>query len=294
MNAEHMYYAAFSAALMAGAEPAFAQRIGYQMAYLSHHAEHRDLKSEFDKVSQSGVDELHVSDADCIGEPHVSEFIPTHNKPRPINPLSHVDWLKGGVLNQRGLNLTAFGRGHQHTPKRQSKIINVTKPKIAECERLEEKLNKAIQHGASETDPMDLNKFCIALSEFHQKWCAAENEAGYWLMMHAVHCFLWGAAFEWQRCDEALTALNRSNKPMFPVVEKLRQLIIEGESEPLLWQCLAEQICNLPIAQQNQCSILGVAYRPGLVDDYDLAYEPHRQLMLLHSMDDAKHWFETA
>jgi len=287
MNAEHIYYAAFSAALMAGAEPGFAQRMGYQMAYLASGDAHDAPHPEVGDTNQSGTKE--VKQPEFHFDSSVIDSVEARSKPRPINPLSHVDWLKGGVLNQRGLSLSTQASLRAEPSLRQCKTINTVRARPDRCERLADTLNKAIR-----SESISLNRFCVALSAFYHQWCETEKETGYWLMMHAVHCFLWGADFKWQGCDEALTALNCSNKPMFAVADRLGRLIAQQESEPLLWQCLLQQMNDLPVSQQTQCMALGIAYRPELIDDYDLAHEPHRQLVMLDEMEEAKHWFANA
>lgn len=278
MKAEYMYYAVFSAALMGGAEPALAQKIGYKMAYLASTSPKRNPTLPKEENRRDDVTSFAPSQA------------LTH-RVRPINPLNHVDWIQGGVLNQRGLQMGAAMK--PRTFQAAKRCYTIKEP-VNHREDIPEtfyKLNRAIMLAKTQLDSLSLSKFCTALYQYQDESYGKNGELGFWMLMHAVRCYLFGTTFQWEKRYEHSTNLRQSTKPMFSIVKKLQSLLTNDENEPQLWQCLFEQVSYFPVAQQIQCLTMGLAYRSELIDPSDLAHEPHRQFMNIDDLEPAQRWF---
>ncbi|WP_047042652.1 hypothetical protein [Vibrio mexicanus] len=158
--------------------------------------------------------------------------------------------------------------------------------------REESKLNSAIMLATTQLDPLAMSKFCHALNLYRDKH-QDSSSSPYWLLMHAIRCYLFGTTFQWGVDDEASMVARHSKKPMFTVIEKLNLLITRHQSEPELWQCLIEQLSYFPNSQQNQCLVLGIAFRPELLDRFELTHQAHREVLNLDNVYLAKSWLDS-
>ncbi|NLS11961.1 hypothetical protein HGP28_03530 [Vibrio sp. SM6] len=291
MHSESYYYAAFSAALMAGAEPKLAQKIGYHMAYFCHNVppkkglEPLDIRNLIPSEGEGWGDDKRPFIANRWQEEGRGE--PQWRQRRPINPLHHVDWLKGGVLNLRGRELgrtNTFGNKPESNDVSSRDILETVAENRAtlDCEevvfrRALKRLNEIIQRSLScgEEYPSDITQFCSALYDV-VALLHGDQHASYWLMVAAVDCYLWGKNLAWSSNQASLLAHESANKPMYASAQRLQTALVLGESEPLLWQCLMDQLHYLPRAQQIQCVVLGIAYRAELIDLLDEKQQAHR------------------
>ena len=81
---------------------------------------------------------------------------------------------------------------------------------------------------------------------------------------------------------------------MYPVVKALWSCIEGGIEEPELSDILSEQLSYFSPSQQVQCLSLGTAFRPELLNDYNLANHAIQSRVYLHELDDAQRWLENA
>ncbi|ASA55306.1 hypothetical protein [Vibrio gazogenes] len=268
MKAERLYYAALSAALMAKAEPALAQQLAYQLAYLTANPRlqgHSVLTPSHDAATE---------------QPSVNDTAPTHQafaspaqrsqqSPQrwPINPLNHVDWLAGGRLNERWLQQQKFATGRQphtttHTMHPPSQGILST-PSPAGEERILNRINDAIMRALVQSDPDAQHKFAVALFAClcHHRWPAPDAEREiYWLMMHSVRCYLYGTRLQWGKAFVDSTEARQSRNPMYQIVSECLNHPPSGRSQIGLKQVMM-QLSLLPPILQIQCLGLGITYR---------------------------------
>ncbi|PAU36691.1 hypothetical protein CKF94_18555 [Vibrio coralliilyticus] len=283
MRSDQMYYAAFSAALMAGAEPGLAQRLAYQLAYLA-------LSSpvqEEPPACESSSDLPEWSQHSQAGKPMSI---------RPINPLSHVDWLNGGALNERGSRLGQHGvSGHYHYSHEPREVNRPPKQPTPE-EKYAGKINRAILLAMTNADSLATSKFVAALYQYMRatKPDGSDVQHDYWLLMHTIRCFLFGTTFQWQSGYAKSTDSRQQSKPMYPVIKALWSCFEGGIEEPELSDILSEQLSCFSPTQQVQCLSLGIAFRPELLNDYNLANHASQSRVYLHELDDAQLWLENA
>lgn len=283
MRSDQMYYAAFSAALMAGAEPGLAQRLAYQLAYLA-------LSSPVQEEPPT-----------CGSSSDLPEWSPHSQagKPmsiRPINPLSHVDWLKGGALNERGSRLGQQGISGRYHYSYQTREVNRPPKQPTAEEKYAGKINRAILLAMTNADSLATSKFVAALHQYLTSVTTqdAKVQHHFWLLMHTVRCFLFGTTFQWQADYANSTDTRQKSKPMYPVVKALWSCIEGGIEEPELSDILSEQLSYFSPSQQIQCLSLGTAFRPELLNDYNLANHAIQSRVYLHELDDAQRWLENA
>ncbi|MCG9595180.1 hypothetical protein L1D15_00445 [Vibrio sp. Isolate25] len=280
MRADQMYYAAFSAALMAGAEPGLAQRLAYQLAYLA-------LSSP-----------IHEAQPAPEASPELQEWS-EHSRAggpmsmRPINPLSHVDWLNGGALNERGSKLGQHGITGRYHYSHEAREVN--RPPSPE-QKYAGKINRAILLAMTNADSLATSKFVAALYQYLKSINAkkAEVQHNYWLLMHTIRCFLFGTTFQWQPEYAKSTDVRQQSKPMYPVIKALWSCFEAGIEEPELSDILSEQLSYFSPSQQVQCLSLGTAFRPDLLNDYNLANHASQSRLFLHELDDAQQWLDNA
>jgi hypothetical protein len=284
MGSEQIYYTVFSAALMADSEPDIAQRLAYLLAYLT------DNPPEI--LHQSQVPDSQAS-LPIVASAPVDEQIHVH----PINPLSHVDWLRGGILNQRG---QALGR-RQHP--RHTKVCNSISPatinpvktcRTTPTERFKQKMNRAILLALMETDQNALIKFALSLfcyCKTEQADTHVPPEAQYWLLMCAIRCYRYGTTFQWQKNFAVNTDRQQQNHPMYPVVKALQAHLIQPDDKRSdLYQYLVAQMDDIPCEKQVQCLIPGLAFRRELLHRDDSIR--HRQALFtdLDRLDTVMPW----
>ncbi|WP_367989235.1 hypothetical protein AB2S62_18510 [Vibrio sp. NTOU-M3] len=288
MRADQMYYAAFSAALMAGAEPDVAQRLAYQLAQITH-APPDSLPIRTTKPEQ----------AIANTETETQKVTPSNVSRCPINPLSHVDWLNGGMLNTRGRRLGYFSARSPQAASHSAQLKTIRHRVQKANSRLEveeDKLNHAILLALTNTDGTALSKFALALFSYIQHKAllsTQEIHSLYWLMMHAIRCYLFGTTFQWQKSFATSTRERQQKKPMFVTVESLCDLMRTDATEPELYKSLSEHLSYFPPVQQLQCLALGVAFRAELMDEYDLANSAHHTALRFPDLEQARSWLRT-
>ncbi|CCO46344.1 conserved hypothetical protein [Vibrio nigripulchritudo SOn1] len=279
MRSDEMYYAAFSAALMAGTEPGIAQQLAYQLAYIH-------LTSPADKAFKDESEPFHQPES--IQKQAV--------RIRPINPLNHVDWLKGGTLNERGMQLGRLcAPSPVQTVRQPQKTLGGVKQPAADqqTEKHQHKINQAIMLALMDSDSNAQNKFVAALYFY---WRASKihicksTKASYWLLMHAIRCYLFGTTFQWDESFINSTDERQQKKPMYPTVKELIEHLNFNREESHLLHALSEQMSYYPCNQQIQCIELGLAYRAEVISDLELANVHHQQSLNLDGMQDAALW----
>ncbi|WP_104398765.1 hypothetical protein [Vibrio penaeicida] len=314
MSSDEMYYAAFSAALMAGAEPGIAQQLAYQLAYINLSSPHSDPNS-VPNIKPTAIEpesepiKSHSVHSCAIVEP---EPLATNAFVRPINPLNHVDWLSGGTLNERGLRLglrrsSSFStKSARNTSSFTTKQPFTTKPsftkkassdkstlKVAKAIPRPHKINQAIMLAMMDTDSQAQSKFIAALYFYwksHQKHSGGNTKSTYWLLMHAIRCYLFGTTFQWKESFAKSIEDRQQNKPMYPTVKELLEHLNFNREESHHLHSLNDQISYYPCNQQIQCIELGLAFRPEIISDFELANATHQQALNLHKMEDAALW----
>lgn len=231
---------------------------------------------------------------------------------RPINPLNHVDWLGGGKLNERGLRLglrrsSPFStKSARYTSSFTTKPPFTTKPsftkkassdkgtsKVAKAIPRPHKINQAIMLAMMDTDSQAQSKFIAALYFYwksHQKHVGGNIKSTYWLLMHAIRCYLFGTTFQWEESFAKSTEDRQQNKPMYPTVKELLEHLNFNREESHHLHSLSEQISYYPCNQQIQCIELGLAFRSDIISDFDLASATHQHTLNLHKMEDAALW----
>ncbi|MDW6001884.1 hypothetical protein [Vibrio mangrovi] len=273
MKAVQLYYAAFSAALMAKAEPALAQQLAYQLAYLAFIPERLGYMMPPD-LSDSGhsgsgafnTEAVHTKSSGTENTyPITSPHRTSKEQPRrwPINPLNHVDWLGGGRLNERWLKQQKFSVGFQPL-KRASSVhehsIMISPP---DEHRIFTRLNDAIMRALVQSDPDARSKFAVALFAClcHHQWpdpgSVREN---YWLIMHSIRCYLYGTRMQWSRDFATNTEVRQSRNPMYRIVSEFLNNPLPYSPETALRQVMM-QLGQLPPILQAQCLELGIVYR---------------------------------
>ena len=314
MSSDEMYYAAFSAALMAGAEPGIAQQLAYQLAYIHLSGPQVDLGSACNSEPAAFTPESepiknHTMRSSVIAEPKPRD---TNTFVRPINPLNHVDWLSGGTLNERGLRLglrrsSPFStKSARNTSSFTTKPPFTTKPslskkasndkgtsKVAKAIPRPHKINQAIMLAMMDTDSQAQSKFIAALYFYwksHQKHVGGNIKSTYWLLMHAIRCYLFGTTFQWEQNFAQNTEDRQQNKPMYSTVKELLEHLNFNREELHHLHSLSEQISYYPCNQQIQCIELGLAFRSDIISDFELASATHQHTLNLHKMEDAAQW----
>ncbi|MDW6093867.1 hypothetical protein SBX64_15115 [Vibrio rhizosphaerae] len=281
LHAKQLYYAALSAALMAKAEPALAQQLGYQLAYLTADAE----RFGYPAISPSGapVAEKHpVNEPPRTPQAHDSRlsslqahqaFAP-QEPPRqhpaqrwPINPLNHVDWLAGGRLNERWLKQQKFSTGGQPgtTTHKSSRVPHPVPPSASPADeaRIFNRINDAIMRALVQSDPDAQRKFAVALFACicHHRWPAPDAEREiYWLIMHSVRCYLYGTRLQWGKTFAASTEARQQRNPMYRIVSEFLNHPQPERAQIALKQVMM-QLGQLPPILQAQCLALGIVYR---------------------------------
>lgn len=280
MQSNQMYYAAFSAALMAGTEPEVAQQLAYQLAYLVH-----------SPITQIFGDVQGERPSTPTKEPEPIET-PVRVK-CPINPLSHVDWLHGGMLNERGIKLSHTNKHASPTYRQSSKIINpIDHQTMLEEDKSTRKLNRAILLAMTGADDMALSKFVVALFYYLKKHTTLEVTAlpsSYWLMMHAIRCYLFGTSFHWQMDYAQSTDERQQKHPMYDIVKTLLDDVSEDNAPTLEIALLAHLRFYSP-TQQLQCLRLGVTFRHDIMNQYDVTNYADQNWLHFPDLDRALSW----
>ncbi|MBD1557261.1 hypothetical protein HC752_09930 [Vibrio sp. S9_S30] len=343
MRSDEMYYAAFSAALMAGAEPGIAQQLAYQLSYINLTSQYSALHSVSSKPTTSALDpETRRSPAT-----HSNALVdptPCASKAfaHPINPLNHIDGLSGGNLNEKGTQLglrrqsplsansarnassgttrssfttkppdrtqssdrsksptkaksqtKAKSASHTETPM----AANTTKQhSIRSLENLNpepHKINQAIMLAMMDTNSQAQSKFIAALYFYwksRQKHSGGHIKSTYWLLMHAIRCYLFGTPFQWGESFAKKTEDRQQSKPMYSTVKELLEHLNVNREESYPLHSLSEQVSYYPCNQQVQCIMLGLAFRPEIMSDFELANAIHQRALNIDKMEDAALW----
>ncbi|SHG15439.1 hypothetical protein [Vibrio gazogenes] len=294
MKAERLYYAALSAALMAKAEPALAQQLAYQLAYLT-----ANPKLQGHSVStpshDAATEQQPVNDATQTHQAFASS---AQQSPQrwPINPLNHVDWLGGGRLNERWLKQQKFATGKQpHTTTRTIRppsqgILPATSP--AGEERVFNRINDAIMRALVQSDPDAQHKFAVALFAClcHYRWPIPDAERGiYWLIMHSVRCYLYGTRLQWGKAFVDNTEARECRNPMYQIVSECLNHPQPERSQIALKQVMM-QLNLLPPILQIQCLDLGIVYRDPHAAATDKCSVLH-DVLNLSALNAALGWF---
>lgn len=282
MRSDQMYYAAFSAALMAGAEPGLAQRLAYQLAFLvcSPPELPADEAPKAAPAISAAADIIH-----CTCKVRM----------RPINPLSHVDWLNGGALNERGALLGRLEHAVRCSPGHgEPKVINpAPEPKEEAEDKFTRKLNRAILLAMTHADNTAMSKFVAALYCYLEKDTSLPTDKPrhqYWLLMHAIRCYLFGTTFRWHPDYAESTDARQQHKPMYPTILALCSHFEARASEPELCETLCEQLSYFPLAQQALCLPLGLAFRAEIMNECNFASAPHQTWLHFPDLADALIW----
>ncbi|KUI97887.1 hypothetical protein [Vibrio sp. MEBiC08052] len=291
MKAERLYYAALSAALMAKAEPALAQQLAYQLAYLTANPKLLGYPTTTPS-NDSAPEKRPVNDttltqqaSDSVSSSLQSHQLQTHQgqahqaftpqdqhlrqSPQrwPINPLNHVDWLGGGRLNERWLKQQKFATGRQPRTTTHSTAPSFQRVPVpaspADEERIFNRINDAIMRALVHSDPDAQRKFAVALFAClrHYRWPAPEAEREiYWLIMHSVRCYRYGTRLQWGKAFATGIEARQQRNPMYRIVSEFLNHPQPERAQIALKQVMM-QLKQLPPILQAQCLELGIVYR---------------------------------
>ncbi|QMV15469.1 hypothetical protein [Vibrio spartinae] len=305
MKAERLYYAALSAALMAKAEPALAQQLAYQLAYLSANPKLLGYSATTATDSAPTVPINHAmqaqqtTDSGTLSRQAHQALNPqvqhTQQSPQrwPINPLNHVDWLSGGRLNERWLKQQKFATGrHPHKTTRTTSRTSQRISSPADEAHIFNRINDAIMRALVQSDPDAQHKFAVALFAglCHHRWPAPDAEREiYWLIMHSVRCYLYGTRLQWGKAFVDSTEARQSRNPMYQIVSECLNHP-QPECSPITLKQVMMQLNLLPPILQIQCLTLGIVYRDPHAAATDKCSALHD---VLHppALDAALEWF---